>query len=296
MTRGPRRPPRRIAILGHLGRPGVKREADRIRAKLARRGCEVRIESRLAAEMGRSGPPLGPLAAWCQVLISMGGDGTALAGARALAGRRGTLLPINLGGLGFLTIAEAFELDPALAASLGGAWPVAQRRTVRAAVTRHGRAVRRGLAMNDAVIKGASGYAAVHLRLATLGHDLGHLVADGLIAASAAGSTAYSLSAGGPLLAPDVEALVVTPVCAHSLGSRSLVLAPDAALSVKVIGSPDRAVLLFDGQDRVELRPRDEVRMGLGRARVRVFQNPERPFARALQAKLGWQGSARRSL
>lgn len=287
---------RRIAVHGHTARPGVKREAERLRAKLARRGDDVRIEAGLAAEMGLEGAPIEKLARWCQVLISLGGDGTALTAARAIAGQRGVLLPINLGGLGFLTVAEAADLDHALQAALSGEWPIAKRRTVRGVVTRRGVVVRGGIALNDVVIKTAGGYSAIHLRLNALGHDLGHLLADGLIAGTAAGSTGYSLSAGGPLLAPDVEALVVTPVCAHSLGSRALVLGTDAELTATVIASADRAVLLFDGQDPVELLPRDEVRARLDRRRVRIFQNPERPFAHALQAKLGWQGSARRSL
>ena len=156
--------------------------------------------------------------------------------------------------------------------------------------------IHRGFAMNDAVVKGAGGYAALHLKLEALGHDLGLVVADGIVAASAAGSTAYSLSAGGPLVAPDVEALVVTPVCAHSLGSRALVVGAESELSVRVMGASEASVLLLDGQDRIDLEPRDEVRIRLDRASVRIYQNPERPFARALQAKLGWQGSARRSM
>lgn len=287
---------RRIAILGHTGRPGVHREAERIRLKLGRRGADVRLEAALAAEMGVAGGPIAALARWCQILVSLGGDGTALTAARALAGHRGTLLPINLGGLGFLTSAEASDADRAIQAALAGDWPVAQRRTVRAVVSRRGWIVRRGIAMNDIVVKTAGGYSAIHLRIKALGHDLGHLLADGIIASTAAGSTGYSLSAGGPLLAPDVEALVVTPVCAHSLGSRALVLGTEAELSASVIASADRPVLLFDGQDRVELEVRDEVRARLDRKRVRIFLNPDRPFAAALHAKLGWQGSARRSV
>src|SRR5262249_57269169 len=83
-----------------------------------------------------------------------------------------------------------------------------------------------GFALNDAVVRSARSYSAIHMRVSALGQDLGHLVADGLIAASSSGSTAYSLSAGGPMVAPDLDALVVTPACAHALGSRSLVLAP----------------------------------------------------------------------
>jgi NAD+ kinase len=219
-----------------------------------------------------------------------------LAGGRAIAGGKAALLPINLGGLGFLTVAESREVTTALKHALAGSWPVVERRMLSAIARRRGRTVARGVAMNDAVIKGAGGYAAIHLKIATLGSDLGHLVADGLIAATAAGSTAYSLSAGGPLLAPDVEAMVVTPVCAHSLGSRALVLAPGVELDVKVLGSFDRTVLLFDGQESVDLAPGDDVRVRLDRTSVRMFQNPERPFGSSLQKKLGWQGSKKRSM
>ena len=287
---------RRIAILGHTDRPEVRRAAARLSRSLSRGGRTVRIEGALAAEMGRPGHDLAQLARWCQLLVSLGGDGTALAGARALAGRRGALLPVNLGGLGFLSVAEGRDLGSAVAAALARSWPVVQRRLLRAAVKRGRRTVRRGLAMNDAVVKGAGGYAALHLRMGALGRDLGHLVADGLIAASAAGSTAYSLSAGGPVLDPDVEAMVVTPVCAHSLGSRPLVLSPGSDLSVRLLGSFDRALLLLDGQQGFELERGDQVSIQLGRKTTRIFQNPARPFARSLQAKLGWQGSARRSL
>jgi NAD+ kinase len=288
----------RVAILGHTRRPAVRREAERLRRLLARRGVAVRFEETLALEMGASGArgaPLADLARWCDVLVSLGGDGTALAGARALAGRRGALLPINLGGLGFLTVAEAKQAEVALLASVRGEWPIARRGALRAHVLRRGRALSRRIAMNDVVVKGAGGYAAIHLRIEVLGHDLGLVVADGLIVASAAGSTAYSLSAGGPVLEPEVQGLVLTPVCAHSLGSRSLVLSPRTEVRARVLRSNDRAVLLFDGQERLDLMPRDEVRVRLVPDAVRVFQNPERPFARTLQSKLGWQGSARRS-
>ena len=150
--------------------------------------------------------------------------------------------------------------------------------------------------MNDAVVRGTGGHAAIHLQMRALGQDLGHLVADGLIAATAAGSTAYSLSAGGPVLAPDVEALVVTPVCAHSLGSRSLVLPPDDEVGLRLIGSLDRTVLVADGQEPLPLEPGDDIRIRLERAAVRCVVNPGRPFARSLQRKLGWQGSTRRSM
>jgi NAD+ kinase len=287
---------RRVGILGHAGRPGVRRAAVSLVRRLERRGLVVRLDARLAGETGKDGMALRPLARWCQLLVTLGGDGTAITGARALAGSPGVLLPVNLGGLGFLTVAESRELDIAVRHALDGSWPIVRRRLLSALVRRNGRTVKRGIAMNDVVVKGAGGYSAIHLRMAAMGHDLGHLVADGLIAASAAGSTAYSLSAGGPVVAPDVEAMVVTPVCAHSLGSRSLVLAPATELALRVIGSFDRVLMLLDGQESVDLSPRDEIRVRLDRLAVRMIQNPDRPFTRSLQAKLGWQGSAKRSM
>jgi NAD+ kinase len=287
---------RRVGILGHTRRPGVRRVAARLATSLARSGCVVRYADDLARTMGERGQPMPALARWCQALIALGGDGTALAGARAMAGRAGTLLPVNLGGLGFLTVAEEREAAEAARAAFSGRWPVVRRRLVGAAVHRAGRIVHRGRAMNDAVIKTAGGVAALHLRMNALEHDLGHLVADGVVCASASGSTAYSLSAGGPVLAPDVEAFVVTPVCPHTLGSRPLVLSPAGRVSLRVLGSSDQPILLLDGEEKLDLAAGDEVVVGLTRATVRVFQNPERPFGRSLQAKLGWQGSKRRSM
>ncbi len=286
---------RRVGVLGHADRRGVQRAAKALRTLLKRRGIETRLDARLGAELG-GGQPLREMARWCQILVTLGGDGTVLAGGRALAGTRGVLLPINLGGLGFLTVADQKEMGKAVRHALDGTWPVVAHRMVSAIVRRRGRTVRRAVAMNDAVIKGAGGYAAVHLRIGTLGSDLGHLVADGLIAATAAGSTAYSLSAGGPLMAPDVEAMVVTPVCAHSLGSRSLVLAAGTELEVRVIGSFDRPVLLLDGQDVVDLATGDRINIRLDPPALRIFENPARPFTERLRRKLRWQGSAKRSM
>jgi NAD+ kinase len=292
-----RRSPRRVALVGHTGRAAVRQAVTRLHGSLRRRGCEVRIASDLAEAIGLPGEPLARLARWCELMVSLGGDGTVLIAGRALAGRRGVLLPVNMGGLGFLAAAEAEELDAALKAALAGRWPIAVRTGVEARVrrARSRRFEAAHFALNDAVVRSAVSYVAVHLQVAALGHDLGHLVADGLIASSASGSTAYALSAGGPLVAPDLHALVVTPACAHALGSRSLVLTAGSAVTARVL-SPGTALLVLDGQAPIEIQRDDEVEFRLARPVVRVFENPARPFLRMLQSKLGWQGSERRSL
>lgn len=286
---------KRVGILGHPERPAVRRAAARLSTALTRRGVTVRIDSGLAKEMGRPGNALGILARWSQLLITLGGDGTALRGASAAARGGAQVLPINLGGLGFLAAAEEAEADEAVRAALAGKWPAVRHRLLETRVVRGTRLVQRGQAVNDVVIKAAGGYSAVHLRIEALGADLGHLLADGLIVASAAGSTAYSLSAGGPVLARDLDLMVVTPVCPHTLASRSLVLGPDHLLDARVLGSFDRTGLFFDGQEPSFLESGDRVQVRLSRASVRVLQNPARPLGRALRAKLGWQGSERRS-
>lgn len=289
--------PHRIALVGHTGRAQVRTAAKRLVATLKRRGCDVRLAADLAAAVGMPGETLAALGRWCQVMISLGGDGTVLVAGRALAGRRGVLLPVNLGGLGFLAAAESTELTAAVNAALAGRWPVSTRTGVQVRVRRAGarRAGAAAFGLNDAVVRSAASYTAVHLRVTALGHDLGHVVADGLIAASASGSTAYALSAGGPMVAPDLHALVVTPACAHALGSRPLVLKPGSVVTARVI-SPGPALLVLDGQNPVPLALGDEVEIQLARQVVRVFENPARPFLHTLQSKLGWQGSERRSL
>jgi NAD+ kinase len=285
---------RRVALLGHTRRAGVARAAAKARRAMIAAGCEVRLHEGLGEMLRLPGHPLGGLARWCEVLVTLGGDGTALIGARALAGRSGVLLPVNFGGLGFLTVAEEKDITVALLETLAGRWPVERRRVVGAVLRRGGRLLHRGHALNDAVIKGS--YGAIHMHLHAMEADLGHLVADGLIAASASGSTAYSLSAGGPVVAPEVEALIVTPVCAHSIASRSLVLPPGARVIVRLIHSTDRTLVLFDGQENVSLARGDEVELRLERRRLRIARNPAMPVAEALQRKLGWQGSTRRSM
>jgi NAD+ kinase len=287
---------RRVGLLGHSGRPAVRRAAQRLATRLRRRGCEVRLDEHLGAQLREKGYPIPALGKWCQLLVSLGGDGTALRAARALIGTRAMLLPVNLGGLGFLTVEEESGLDAATDAVLAGRWATAPRRFVEAVRHRTGEKPWHGRALNDAVIKTSGGYGALHLTLEAMGGDLGHLVADGLIAASPDGSTAYSLSAGGPVLAPGVEAVVVTPVCPHTLASRSLVLPAGETLQVRVLGSVDPILLLIDGQEDTELRPGDVVEMRLARAAVRVAVNPARPFGATLLRKLGWQGSPQRSM
>jgi NAD+ kinase len=234
----------------------------------------------------------------CDLLVTLGGDGTILAGARLVAGTRVPVLPLNLGGLGFLSAFEGDQMEEALAAALEGQLVLDPRSLVRARVepAEGSRARNLGIALNDVVVKHSTPFRALRMDSWAGDEFLGRIIADGLVAATPSGSTAYSLSAGGPVIAPGLEALVVTPICPHTLAMRSLVLPPSVPLVVGV-RSRDRsgATVSLDGIEAIPLGPADCVRIDLRPRAVRFLRRPDAGLPAALVGKLGWSGPARRT-
>jgi NAD+ kinase len=220
-----------------------------------------------------------------QFVVVFGGDGTLLSAARAIGAAEIPLLAINLGSLGFLTEVHLDDLYPALAAIVEGQCPAESRSVLDCRLIRNGHEVAHYYALNDAVIKSTVA------RL--LGFELSinqELVveyqADGVIVATPTGSTAYSLAAGGPVLVPGVEAILLTPICPHSLTHRPLVVGDDAQISVRLESGTD-GILCVDGQvgtpviqgDRIECRKADYcVKL------LRIRQ----PFFDVLRSRLKW--------
>ncbi len=227
----------------------------------------------------------------CDLIVTLGGDGTILAGARIAAGTRIPVLPVNLGGMGFLASYEGRDLSAALRDALAGKLLVESRSLLRARLepARGGRARVLGVALNDVVIKQPTTFRALRMDIATRDSFLGHVVADGIVAASPSGSTAYSLSAGGPVIAPGLEAIVVTPICPHTLGMRALCLPPDAELRV-TIRSRDGAgaILSLDGLGGPPAATGDTVRIELVPDAVRFLRRPGVSLPTILPHKLGW--------
>jgi NAD+ kinase len=271
---------RRVALLGRSARPAVARGLTALRRSLAKRGVEVVEDSRRA-----------------DFVLSLGGDGTILAAAREVAGTRTPILPVNLGGLGFLASFEGRDLGRAVDLALAGELVVEKRSLLSARLESAvgGRPQRLGIALNDVVIKQETTFRALRMDVWAGKDPLGHVVADGIVAASPSGSTAYSLSAGGPVLAPGVEAIVVTPICPHTLGMRALVLPPDTALTV-AIRSRDGggSIVSLDGLEAVPTGPRDRVHVRLVKDAVRFLRRPDAGMPDALPHKLGWSGSPKR--
>ncbi len=182
------------------------------------------------------------------LLIVLGGDGTLLAAARAAAGRRVPILPVNLGGLGFLTSVTLEELYPLLETVLAGQHQTSERVMLQAEVFRGGKKLETQRALNDAVLNKGAVARMIDLDLHIDGDFVSKYKADGLIVSTPTGSTAYSLSAGGPIIYPEVAAFVITPICPHTLSDRPLVVPDTAAIKIECLAEGEGAHLTLDGQ------------------------------------------------
>jgi len=233
-------------------------------------------------------PPIG--SAPLDALMTLGGDGTLLRGARMLLGAQVPVLGVNLGRVGFLTAATRDQACEALDRLASGKYVTDRRRTLQAAIvaSRGGEPSPLPAALNDVTVHKGGLARLIRLNVQVNGEDVGNYSADGLIIATPTGSTAYSLSAGGPIIVPDVEALVITPICAHTLAVRPLVLRADAHISVAPIRPWTEDLLVsVDGQQAMMLGADDRVELRRGEASVLLVRFQPDYFAR-MRASLRW--------
>ncbi len=273
--------------------PEVARLAREAVAVLERRRVTVVLNEESAGRLGHPelGIPEGELAERAEVLVVFGGDGTILRAARQAAPRGVPILGVNLGGFGFLAEVNDLEVGEALARLLEGEYGLDERMMLRAQVVRDGRPAREFLALNDIVVT-KSGYARLlRLRTEVNGEHLATHLADGLIVATPTGSTAYSLSAGGPIVHPAVDVIVLTPICAHTLNARAVVVSGSDTITIRVrpLGTPPSPpVLTVDGQEGVPLEADDEVRVERSPHRTRLIRLGRGGFYSRLRTKLTW--------
>jgi NAD+ kinase len=253
-------------------------------------GAVVNDESARDLGLPELGVPAAELSRHADVLVVFGGDGTILQAARQAARNGIPVLGVNLGGFGFLAEVQDRAVEDALLRVLAGDYRVDERMMLQAQVCRGDRVVRELLALNDVVVT-KSGYARL-LRIRTDINDI-HLathMADGLIVATPTGSTAYSLSAGGPILHPDLDAIVLTPICAHTLNARAVVLSGAEAITIQVEPTGAPSVLTVDGQEGQPLEPDDLVRVARAACRARLVRLGRTGFYQLLRTKLSWGG------
>lgn len=222
-------------------------------------------------------------------LVTLGGDGTLLRGARLLKGAPVPVMGVNLGRVGFLTAAGRDEVDEALTRLAGGEYLVEERLTLQShIVTSRNEVNLLPVALNDVTIHKGGVARLIRLNVRINDQDAGNYSADGLIIATPTGSTAYSLSAGGPIIVPDVEALVITPIAAHTLAVRPVVIPADARLSIRPIRPWAEDLLVsVDGQQAQTLGADDLVELRRGDASVHLVRFQSDYFGR-MRSSLRW--------
>ena len=222
------------------------------------------------------------------VVLALGGDGTLLSAVRLLGDDLRPLLGINLGSLGFLTDTPESRAAEALARLLAGQYRLDSRMLLEVDIPGAAAPGQRARALNDVVLHGPSARV-LELDLRAAGVDLGHTLADGMIVATPSGSTAYSLSAGGPIVSPRLRALIVTPISAHTLSWRPLVVEADEGVEIRLLRlSAPHADVSVDGHRRWPLSPGASMRVRAAPRDLQLVVTQEQSFYRTLRSKLGW--------
>ncbi len=295
---------RTVLLIAHTGRA----EAVDVACAVSKRLMDSRITVRLlddeAPDLDITGAevmPVGPdVAKGCEIAVVIGGDGTILRGAALTRLAETPLLGINLGHVGFLAEAEWEDLESTVEAIINRSYVVEKRLTIDVAVSVEGTVRSTGWALNEASVEKATRQRMLEVVVEIDGRPLSRWGCDGIVFATPTGSTAYAFSAGGPVVWPEVEALLMVPISAHALFARPMVAAPDSTLAVELLARADTGgVLWCDGRRTVDLPPGARVEVTRGAHPIRLARLHQAPFTDRLVAKFGlpvsgWRGAAER--
>ncbi|GAA4555273.1 NAD kinase [Pseudonocardia xishanensis] len=298
---------RELLVVLHAGRATNRRVAARVADRLAKDGIRLRVLADEWAEVGNGHdlpPELRPVvvdgtpacAAETEAVLVLGGDGTLLRAADLARPAKVPLLGVNLGRVGFLAEAEQESLGEALDAIVAGKYQVEERMTVDALVRHQGRVLERTWALNEACVEKSTRERILEVMLEIDGRPVSSFGCDGVICSTPTGSTAYAFSAGGPLIWPQVEAMLVVPSNAHALFARPLVVGPNSEIAVEIDATGPPAVLDCDGRRVIDVPPGARVEIRRGHEPVRMMRLDGQPFADRLVRKfdlpvLGWRGA-----
>lgn len=252
----------------------------------------VMMNKETAALLGFAGEgmPTRELAQICDCIMVWGGDGTLLNCARQTASSGTPIFGVNLGRLGFLTEIDIPDLTEKMQALIAGQYTIEERMMLESTVIRQGQIVNRAVCLNDAVVAKGGFSRMVRFNVRVNGEFVGGFAADGVIVASPTGSTAYSLSAGGPIVSPEVHVLLITPICPHSLSNRPIVISPDGEVEIEVLPCAGDVMLTMDGQYGVSLQSNDRVLIKRAPVKARFVKIKKTSFFTVLGEKLKeWQ-------
>jgi NAD+ kinase len=280
-----------IKTVGICSKPGAdeaKTLVPKLMDWLAQRGLTVRIDENTGEYAGVPGLPRDEVPESCDLIIVLGGDGTLLSAARAIGRREIPLFPVNLGGLGFLTAITIEELYPELQHALRSEHRIGKRRLLAVEVERRGEIVASYDALNDAVLTKSALARMIDLDTHVDDQFVCVYKADGLIVSTPTGSTAYSLSAGGPIIFPSVPAICITPICPHMLTNRPVLVPETSVIRIYSHGPDESVYLTIDGQIGEPLQKGDTVICRSSHHFLMLIRPPRMMFFDVLREKLKW--------
>ncbi len=280
----------RIGIITKVTSPHALQTMAKLVPWLRERGISVRIQEEYA-HLAREGVTVVPrveVLKEAQIALVLGGDGTFLSAARLVEDTDQLLLGINLGFLGFLTELSLEEMDDYLGKILAGDYEIEERVRLEARHMRGDDTIGRYQALNDVVIHKGTLARIIDLETFIDGEKVTNHRADGLIVSTPTGCTGYSLAAGGPILEPSLEAIVITPICPHPLSDRPLVVRPERNISVHLVSDPGEVFLTLDGQKGLGLQRGDQIQVRISPNPVRLIRARFRSFYEVLSTKLQW--------
>jgi NAD+ kinase len=279
----------KVGVVGKARVTEVIQTAERLFDWLNARGLECLVEEGLAACSTRlQGCPREELCDHVDLMVVMGGDGTFLSAARLLAGSPVPLLGVNAGGLGFLTEITLEELFPVLERWVKGKVERMQRTMLEAVVRRDEQEIARHRVLNEVVVNKGALARIIDLETHIDEHYLTTFKADGLIVSSPTGSTAYNLSAGGPIVYPSLPCIILTPICPHTLTNRPIILPDHVKISVSIGVVDGNVYLTFDGQVGYRMEEGDKLEVSTSPTPLHLIRSPHRSFFDVLRSKLRW--------
>jgi NAD+ kinase len=304
-------PVRRVLVLAHTGRAEVREVARACVEALTQHGISVRLLADEAADLGLGTDPLGEglvettvaedvPGEGCELVLVIGGDGSILRAAELTHETSTPLLGVNLGHVGFLAEAEQEDVESTIQAIVDRAYTAEDRLTLAVCVMQGKEVLFSTFALNEASVEKAARERMLEVVVEVDGRPLSRWGCDGVVCATPTGSTAYNFSAGGPVVWPEVEALLMVPLSAHALFARPMVVAPTSVLAIEVLANTEGSgVLWCDGRRSVDLPPGARIEVRRGERPVRLVRLHAAPFTDRLVAKFGlpvegWRGAAER--
>lgn len=280
---------KKIGVYAKKNHPDAEQLAINICERFEREGINVLLEDSLAEQIGQiNGYSREEIPDLVDLIIVLGGDGTLISVARSVAGRNTPIVGVNLGQLGFLTEVTRDELPEMMENLIAGDYRVTDRMMLDAFIKRNGETVGQYTVLNDVVINKGALARIIDMTTYVDGRLLSNFKADGLIIATPTGSTGYNLAAGGPIIYPEINSLLISPICPHMLTNRPIILWSRSIIEVEVRFEDDVVFFTADGQVGRKLLPGDRVEIKRSESRACLVNSPNKDYFEILRTKLSW--------